>query len=34
MAATNAALRAFFQSPKFAVVGASSNTDKFGYKGQ
>ncbi|KAK4134493.1 NAD(P)-binding protein [Trichocladium antarcticum] len=32
MAATNAALRAFFQSPKFAVVGASSNTDKFGYK--
>ena len=34
MAATDATLRAFFQSPKFAVVGASTNTDKFGYKGQ
>ncbi|KAL2134693.1 hypothetical protein VTI74DRAFT_11097 [Chaetomium olivicolor] len=32
MAATDATLRAFFQSPKYAVVGASTNTEKFGYK--
>ncbi|KAK5660837.1 hypothetical protein OQA88_12208 [Cercophora sp. LCS_1] len=32
MAATEAALRTFFQSPRFAVVGASTNTQKFGYK--
>ncbi|KAL2256997.1 hypothetical protein VTK26DRAFT_790 [Humicola hyalothermophila] len=32
MAATDATLRAFFQAPKFAVVGASTNTAKFGYK--
>ena len=34
MAATDATLRAFFQSPKFAVVGASTNTAKYGYKGE
>ncbi|KAK0702071.1 CoA binding domain-containing protein [Lasiosphaeria miniovina] len=32
MATTDATLRTFFQSPKFAVVGASTNPDKFGYK--
>ncbi|KAL2164930.1 hypothetical protein VTH06DRAFT_226 [Thermothelomyces fergusii] len=32
MASTEAALRSFFQSSKFAVVGASTNTAKFGYK--
>jgi predicted CoA-binding protein len=32
MASTDATLRAFFQAPKFAVVGASTNTEKFGYK--
>ena len=34
MAASDATLRAFFQSAKFAVVGASTNTEKFGYKGK
>ena len=34
MAASDATLRAFFQSGKFAVVGASTNTEKFGYKGK
>ncbi|KAK4234914.1 CoA binding domain-containing protein [Achaetomium macrosporum] len=34
MAASDATLRDFFKSPKYAVVGASTNTDKFGYKGQ
>lgn len=34
MTATDATLRAFFQSPKFAVVGASTNKEKFGYKGK
>ncbi|KAK3987190.1 CoA binding domain-containing protein [Cladorrhinum sp. PSN332] len=29
---TDATLRTFFQSPKFAVVGASTNPDKYGYK--
>lgn len=33
MATTDATLRQFFTSPKFAVVGASTNTEKFGYKG-
>ncbi len=33
MATTEATLRAFFQAPKYAVVGASTNTEKFGYKG-
>lgn len=33
MASTEATLRAFFQAPKYAVVGASTNTEKFGYKG-
>ncbi|KAL2121203.1 hypothetical protein VTJ04DRAFT_5230 [Mycothermus thermophilus] len=32
MATTDATLRQFFTSPKFAVVGASTNTEKFGYK--
>ncbi|KAK1750901.1 CoA binding domain-containing protein [Echria macrotheca] len=32
MAATDATLRAFFQSPNFAVVGASNDTHKYGYK--
>jgi hypothetical protein len=34
MASNEASLRAFFQSPKYAVVGASTNTAKYGYKGQ
>lgn len=33
MAASDAALRAFFQAPKYAVVGASTNTEKYGFKG-
>jgi hypothetical protein len=33
MASTDATLRAFFQAPKYAVVGASTNTEKYGYKG-
>ncbi len=33
MAATDATLKTFFQSPNFAVVGASTNTAKYGYKG-
>ncbi len=33
MASTDTTLRAFFQAPKYAVVGASTNTEKFGYKG-
>ncbi|KAK4098320.1 NAD(P)-binding protein [Parathielavia hyrcaniae] len=32
MASTEATLRTFFQSPKYAVVGASTNTAKYGYK--
>ncbi|KAH6632339.1 CoA binding domain-containing protein [Chaetomium tenue] len=32
MASTDANLRAFFQASKFAVVGASTNTEKYGYK--
>ncbi|KAJ4289476.1 hypothetical protein N0V88_006958 [Collariella sp. IMI 366227] len=32
MSASDAPLRAFFQAPKFAVVGASTNTEKFGFK--
>ncbi|KAK3319007.1 CoA binding domain-containing protein [Apodospora peruviana] len=32
MAATDATMRAFFTSPNFAVVGASTNPDKWGYK--
>lgn len=32
MAATDSTLKAFFQSPKYAVVGASTNTQKYGYK--
>ncbi|GAB1319577.1 Acetate--CoA ligase [ADP-forming] II subunit alpha [Madurella fahalii] len=32
MAATDATMRTFFQSPKYAVVGASTNTAKFGHK--
>ncbi|KAK4640708.1 hypothetical protein QC761_600320 [Podospora bellae-mahoneyi] len=32
MAATDATLRTFFQSPKYAVVGASANQEKYGYK--
>jgi len=34
MAATDATLRMFFQSPNYAVVGASTNTQKFGFKGR
>jgi predicted CoA-binding protein len=34
MASTDATLRAFFQASKYAVVGASTNPDKYGYKGQ
>jgi hypothetical protein len=34
MASNEASLRAFFQLPKYAVVGASTNTAKYGYKGQ
>jgi hypothetical protein len=30
--ATEAAARAFFSSPQFAVVGASSDPNKFGHK--
>ena len=33
MATTEATLRAFFQSTRYAVVGASSNPQKFGHKG-
>ena len=33
MAATEATLRKFFQSPEYAVVGASINTQKYGFKG-
>lgn len=33
MAATDVTLRTFFQSPKYAVVGASANQEKYGYKG-
>ncbi|KAK3400042.1 CoA binding domain-containing protein [Sordaria brevicollis] len=32
MTVTDATAKAFFSSPKFAVVGASTNTEKFGYK--
>ncbi|KAK4244462.1 CoA binding domain-containing protein [Corynascus novoguineensis] len=32
MASTDAALRSFFQASRYAVVGASTNTAKFGYK--
>ncbi|KAL2166904.1 hypothetical protein VTG60DRAFT_2043 [Thermothelomyces hinnuleus] len=32
MASTEATLRSFFQASKYAVVGASTNTEKFGYK--
>ncbi|KAK4144549.1 CoA binding domain-containing protein [Dichotomopilus funicola] len=32
MAATTATLKAFFEAQKFAVVGASTNKAKFGYK--
>ncbi|KAK4152328.1 CoA binding domain-containing protein [Chaetomidium leptoderma] len=32
MASTDATLRAFFQSARYAVVGASTNTEKYGYK--
>ncbi|AEO66373.1 86c3d9bd-528e-44a0-a150-9c44eeb3104e [Thermothielavioides terrestris] len=32
MTSNEAALRAFFQSPRYAVVGASTNTAKYGYK--
>lgn len=32
--ATEATARKFFTSPAFAVVGASSNTAKFGHKGE
>ncbi|KAM7197288.1 acetate--CoA ligase II subunit alpha [Rhypophila sp. PSN 637] len=32
MAATDATMRTFFTSPNFAVVGASTNPDKWGYK--
>ncbi|KAK4126456.1 NAD(P)-binding protein [Parathielavia appendiculata] len=32
MASTEATLRTFFQFPKYAVVGASTNTAKYGYK--
>lgn len=34
MAATEATLRKFFQSPQYAVVGASTNTQKYGFKGE
>jgi predicted CoA-binding protein len=33
MAATDATLRTFFQSPNYAVVGASTNSQKYGFKG-
>lgn len=32
MASTDAQMKTFFQSSNFAVVGASTNTEKFGYK--
>ncbi|KAG7287341.1 hypothetical protein NEMBOFW57_006850 [Staphylotrichum longicolle] len=32
MASSDSTLRAFFQAPKYAVVGASTNTQKYGYK--
>ncbi|KAK4188729.1 CoA binding domain-containing protein [Podospora australis] len=32
MTATDPTLRSFFQSPKYAVVGASTNPDKYGFK--
>ncbi|KAK4448495.1 CoA binding domain-containing protein [Podospora aff. communis PSN243] len=32
MPGTDATLEAFFSSPKYAVVGASTNPDKFGHK--
>jgi len=32
MAATDATLRTFFQSPNYAVVGASTNSQKYGFK--
>ncbi|KAK3307315.1 CoA binding domain-containing protein [Chaetomium strumarium] len=32
MTASDSTLRDFFKSPKYAVVGASTNTEKFGYK--
>ncbi|KAK0666705.1 CoA binding domain-containing protein [Cercophora samala] len=32
MAATDVTLRTFFQSPNYAVVGASANQEKYGYK--
>ncbi|KAK0639062.1 CoA binding domain-containing protein [Cercophora newfieldiana] len=32
MSATDATLRTFFQSPNYAVVGASTNTQKYGFK--
>ncbi|KAL0472458.1 CoA binding domain-containing protein [Neurospora intermedia] len=32
MSASDATAKIFFSSPKFAVVGASTNTEKFGYK--
>ncbi|KAL2140675.1 hypothetical protein VTI28DRAFT_3532 [Corynascus sepedonium] len=32
MASTDADLRSFFQASRYAVVGASTNTAKFGYK--
>lgn len=31
---TEASVRAFFSSPQYAVVGASSNPAKFGHKGK
>jgi len=34
MASTDADLRSFFQASRYAVVGASTNTAKFGYKGR
>ena len=34
MASTDAQMKTFFQSSNFAVVGASTNTEKFGYKGK
>ncbi|KAK0614319.1 CoA binding domain-containing protein [Immersiella caudata] len=32
MSATETTLRTFFQSPNYAVVGASTNTQKYGFK--
>jgi hypothetical protein len=34
MASSEANLRAFFQAQRYAVVGASTNTEKYGYKGE